>query len=239
MRVLIVEDELTARRGLVMVLQQLGVKQEHIFTASDGQQGLSQLHAHRPDIAFVDIRLDKMSGLEMIRRANAQKLSTTFVLTSAYSEFEYAKEAVHLGVKEYLVKPIAPEDIAGLLAPYIASPAPAEEKVRHPMVQRMLATIDKDYAQPINLTVISEELQLTPEYLSYLFRRDMGTNFSAYLRKKRVEHALEMIQNGATRIYDIAHAVGFSDTKYFCRVFREVTGFSPGNYIKEHADRPE
>jgi len=222
-----------------MLLKNLGVKQEHIYTAADGQQGLAQLHAHRPDIAFVDIRLDKMSGLEMIRCSKAQNLNTTFVLTSAYSEFEYAKEALHLGVKEYLVKPISPADVEALLVQYMPRPTSEENKVYHPMVMRMLATVEEDYAKPISLAKISEELQLTPEYLSYLFRRDMGMNFSTFLRKKRVDHALEMMQNGSTRIYDIAHAVGFSDTKYFCRVFREVTGYSPGHYMKECAGQSE
>lgn len=239
MQVLIVEDELAACRGLAGMLQRFGVKKENLFVASDGMEGLSQLSVHRPDIAFVDIRLNKMSGLEMIQCARTQKLDTTFVLTSAYCEFEYAKEAVHLGVKEYLVKPIAPDDVAAIIAPFFTVEDTPESRVCHPMVQRMLSIIDRDYDKPLNLTTISAELNLTPEYLSYLFRRDMGVNFSTYLRTKRVERALEMMQSGTTRVYDIARTVGFSDPKYFCRVFREVTGLSPGSYLKEELNQPE
>lgn len=233
MRILVVEDELAARRGLARVIEEAGIPQEDIILAADGQQGLAQLHAHAPEIAFIDIQMPHMSGLEMIRQARKLDMQTVFVLTSAYSEFEYAKEAMHLGVKEYLVKPIAPEDVATLLAPYISRKDKADGQACHPMVRRMLQIIEADYAKPINLTTISEDLNLTPEYLSYLFRRDMGVNFSAYLRQVRIDRAFEMMQKGATRVYDIAHAVGFSDTKYFCRVFREVTGRSPGSYLKE------
>ena len=65
-----------------------------------------------------------------------------------------------------------------------------------------------------------------------MFHRDTGINFSAYLRNWRIERATAMMRGGRTRIYDIARAVGFNDAKYFCRVFREVIGQSPGAYLR-------
>lgn len=233
MRILVVEDESSARHGLVKMIQQLGIPSEEIFTAMDGVQGLSKFCACTPDFAFVDIRMPHKSGLEMIREARKISPNTCFILTSAYSEFEYAKEALHLGITDYLVKPIEPEELKALLSPHIVKKNQEDiKRFYHPLVQQMLKIIDQEYSNPINLSNLSERLHRTPEYLSYLFSRDLGTNFSSYLRQIRIQRAQEMMQNNMTRVCDVAHACGFSDTKYFCRVFHEITGQLPSNYLK-------
>ena len=111
-------------------------------------------------------------------------------------------------------------------------PAFQGSDARHPLVGKTLSIIERQYGEAINLASISDQLGVTPEYLSYLFHRDMGINFSAYLRNWRIDRATALMRGGRTRIYDIARAVGFNDAKYFCRVFREVTGQSPGTYLR-------
>lgn len=230
MRVLIVEDEQTARQGLIQLLGQVDSRVEVVGFATDGPQGLKQMRALSPDMVFVDIRMPVMDGLEMIRQAQAEGMNPRFVVVSAYAEFEYARQAMGLGVQEYLVKPITIDDVVALLGRVM--PAFQEGSARHPLVGKTLAIIEKQYGEAINLASISDQLGVTPEYLSYLFHRDMGINFSAYLRNWRIERATAMMRGGRTRIYDIARAVGFNDAKYFCRVFREVIGQSPGAYLR-------
>lgn len=237
MRVLVVEDELAAGKGLTRILRQMDDRVEVVGYASNGQQGLAQLHALSPDAAFVDICMPVMDGLEMIREARAQGLKTQFVVTSAFAEFEYARQAISLDVREYLVKPITLDDLSIALSHIMPKEESQVNNAYHPMVGRTLAIIGEKYGEPINLASISEQLKVTPEYLSYLFHRDMGINFSTYLRQVRIDHAFELMKNGSNRIYEIAHAVGFSDAKYFYRVFREVTGKSPGVYIRELAEQ--
>ena len=234
MRVLIVEDELAARRGLSALLRELDPRIEVAGTAANGRQGLAQLSALTPEVAFVDVCMPEMDGLEMIRQAQAQGLTTQFVLVTAYAEFSYARKAVALGVKDYLLKPVTAEDLSEVLNRILPEMKQAPgQSAHHPMVDRTLKMIREQYTLPLNLTSISETLQISPEYISYLFHRDMGINFSTYLRQFRIDRAYEMMQGGSTHIYEIAHACGFTDAKYFCRVFREVTGKSPGVYLRE------
>lgn len=230
MRVLIVEDEQTARQGLIQLLGQVDSRVAVVGFAADGRQGLKQMRALSPDMVFVDIRMPVMDGLEMIRQAQAQGMSPRFVVVSAYAEFEYARQAMGLGVQEYLVKPITIDDVVALIDRVM--PAFQGSDARHPLVGKTLAIIEKQYGEAINLAAISDQLGVTPEYLSYLFHRDMGINFSAYLRNWRIDRATALMRGGRTRIYDIARAVGFNDAKYFCRVFREVVGQSPGTYLR-------
>lgn len=238
MKVLIVEDEQAARNGLVNLLRQADDRIDVAGVASDGRQGLEQIRALSPELVLTDIRMPVMDGLEMIRAAQAQGLKTQYVVISAFAEFEYARQAMVLGVKEYLVKPITMDDVAALLDRVMPS-FKQNSAVCHPLVSRTLAILDRQYREPVNLADLSGQLGVTPEYLSYLFHRDMGINFSAYLRRLRIDRAVALMGEGSSKIYEIAHAVGFADAKYFCRVFREVTGKAPGEYIRELKEKGE
>lgn len=236
MRILVVEDEIIARRGLVDLIHRVDTGHEIVGQAGGGEQGLAQMHALSPDLVFVDIQMPDMSGLEMIAEARRQELQTPFVIISAFAEFSYAQQALRLDVREYLVKPVTLEDMAHMLRRF-APPEPqnSASTAKHPMVARAIRYIASHYNEHLSLESISEKFQITPEYMSYLFRRDMGINFITYLRECRLSKACEMMEGGRVKVYEVAQAVGFSDAKYFCRVFKDSTGMSPGTYLKMQA----
>ena len=79
--------------------------------ACTGTDAYEQIVAKRPDLCIMDIKMPGISGLEAIRRARAQGITTKFVVLSGYDEFDYAKEAISLSTVEYLLKPCRPDDI--------------------------------------------------------------------------------------------------------------------------------
>ncbi len=239
MRILIVEDEAASRRGIIDLLKSIGPKYQIVGIAGNGEEGLAKLRALTPDVAFVDICMPVMDGLAMVGEARRQGSTTAFIIISAYAEFSYARQALVQGVLDYLVKPFTLEDVEDVLrrasAEVYGGVVTEEINVKHPMVTRTLKIISCQYQTHISLESISEQLQITPEYLSYLFKRDTGTNFIIYLRNFRIEKALQLIRDGKMKIYEVAAAVGFSDAKYFCRVFRNVTGQSPSSLHRDQS----
>ena len=105
MKILVAEDEQRAREGLCELISSLGEKYQIIGSAANGRDALAMIQDMQPDVVFTDIKMPYMSGLELIRAARKQRLETRFVLTSAYAEFEYAKEAMKLGCDDYILKP--------------------------------------------------------------------------------------------------------------------------------------
>lgn len=114
MRILIVEDEAKIRKGIANLIEH---HTEHLVIgeARDGIEGKEMALLYRPDLIITDIRMPGIDGLEMIRLLKEESDAWKFVILSGYSEFEYAKKALRYGVEDYLVKPLAPEDITGLL----------------------------------------------------------------------------------------------------------------------------
>ena len=107
MRVLIVEDEIRIREGIGKLLSHSGGLYEVIREAGNGEEGLEAIFELKPDIVITDIRMPDMDGLEMLSRMVKAGYHTKAIVLSAYSEFEYARTAMKLGVTEYLLKPIA------------------------------------------------------------------------------------------------------------------------------------
>lgn len=114
MRILIVEDEIKIRRGMANLID---VHTEHTIVgeAKNGVEGLKLVEKYRPDLVISDIRMPVMDGLKMIQKIYENELCSHCVILSGYSEFEYAKEALQYGVDDYLIKPLAPEDVTEVL----------------------------------------------------------------------------------------------------------------------------
>lgn len=87
----------------------------------------------------------------------------------------------------------------------------------------------------LSLDRVSSYLNLSPNYFSTLFRKETGTSFSAYLIKARVEKARHLLLTSKDSISAICTAVGYSDQKYFTRVFNETTGLTPAAYRREYS----
>ena len=113
MRIIIVEDEINSGR-YGKLIESLT---DHIVLgeASDGEEGLDLVLRFKPDLVITDIRMPKMDGLEMIRRLYEQKIPVHAVILSGYSEFEYAKKAIQYGADDYLLKPLAVDDVQDML----------------------------------------------------------------------------------------------------------------------------
>ena len=101
-------------------------------------------------------------------------------------------------------------------------------------VQRAKRLVHEFYGQGITLDEIAMKLNITPEYLGTQFHKEVGVNFSAYIKKYRIKKAKELLIGTQLRLYDIAEKVGYSDSKYFSQVFKECTGQLPTEYRVMH-----
>lgn len=99
-------------------------------------------------------------------------------------------------------------------------------------VRKAQSMIHEFYMEGITLGEIADRLQVTQEYLGNQFHRELGENFSAYIRNYRLRKAKELLIGTQMKQYEIAEKVGYTDAKYFARVFREHVGMSPAEYRK-------
>ena len=95
------------------------------------------------------------------------------------------------------------------------------------LVKEQLSNVD------LNLAMVAEQLEVTPNYLSARFARDMKQNFSNYLTHLRINVAKESLLNISLKVYEVATSVGFSDVTYFNKVFKNHVGMTPLQYRQQ------
>lgn len=101
-------------------------------------------------------------------------------------------------------------------------------------VKRAVAMVNEFYSSGITLDEIAEKLGITPEYLGTQFHQEMGINFSAYVKNIRMEKAKKLLLGTSLKLYEIAENVGYTDPKYFSKVFKAETGMLPADYRRAY-----
>lgn len=115
MKLLIVDDEPLIHKSIDYCFRELQAEDVTLYHAYNCSDMLRQLEEQAMDGALVDIRMPGPNGLLAIQSAKERWPETEYYIMSGFSEFEYAREAVHLGVTEYLIKPLSPEDLSRVI----------------------------------------------------------------------------------------------------------------------------
>ena len=111
MKIVIADDEPLVRVSLNSMIQEMETSWEIVGEAAQGEEMLELLAEHQPEVAIVDIRMPKLDGLEAIRQGKAVSPRTRWIILSGFSDFQYAQQALRLGVDEYLLKPVVPDEL--------------------------------------------------------------------------------------------------------------------------------
>ncbi|MCY9668375.1 helix-turn-helix domain-containing protein [Paenibacillus alginolyticus] len=112
MRIIIADDETWVRTTIKNMLLELDMHLDIVGEASNGEELIEMSQLHQPQLAFIDIRMPTIDGLEAIRVAKELSPQTRWVILSGSSDFKYAQEAIRLGVKNYLLKPVDPQSLS-------------------------------------------------------------------------------------------------------------------------------
>ncbi|MDI4643562.1 response regulator [Cohnella hashimotonis] len=121
MNIVLVDDEKGIVAGLKKMIGRHIPECEVIDVAYNGMEGYELIHRLRPDIAITDIRMPQSDGLDMIKRLIDAGSPTKFILLSGYADFEYARQAMQLGVRFYINKPVEEEELRDCVRQVLAS----------------------------------------------------------------------------------------------------------------------
>lgn len=115
-KVMIVDDELLVRVGIKSTVQWEKLGLEVVAEAEDGKEAFEKFNICQPDIVITDIRMPVMDGLELIKNIKQINSRVKIIILTCYGEFSYAKDALRLGVFEYIVKPtMMADDLTDIL----------------------------------------------------------------------------------------------------------------------------
>ena len=110
----------------------------------------------------------------------------------------------------------------------------AEQRISKPVMEAQ-RYVDEHFREKIVLEKVADLVGLHPIYLSTVFKKEIGMNFSEYIVKTRINEAKKLLVNTNETILVIAEEVGYKDSKYFSQLFRKVVGIKPAIYRRLHS----
>lgn len=195
MHIVIVDDEMIIRNGLKNMMLSYSKPFASIRVAENGEQALSLIAEYPPHIIITDIRMPKIDGLELCKRIHESYPYIRVVVISGFAEFEYAKQCVAYGVKEYMLKPVIKMDI-------------------HEMLDRMLSTLNKGVVTPTQSEKWLEEMT---EHIWNLRLQDVDKCLDEWLSYcgERIDHPNqlnELLEDSFRAVLDRLRVKGYDFT---------------------------
>jgi len=242
MNILVVDDQKPERDGIIRQIHKNNFRL-NVAEAENGVKALTHIRENPVDILITDIRMPFMDGLELAQKAKEIHPDVTVIIYSAYGEFEYARKAIDIHVESYLLKPLKVAEFVNVMTKAIARfenlhPKPQiqdEAKVlplegSRKVTREVTQLIRSQYMQDIHLDMLARQVNLTPSYLSQLFKKETGSGIAKFINTVRLDEARKMLLGTNMRVSEICLAAGYTDLSYFCSLFRNMYGATPAQY---------
>ena len=261
-RLLIADDEKLEREALAELVQRRFEREVVLEVAENGRKAADTAVLWGADLILMDIEMPGMSGLDAARAVLAQRPSCRVIFVTAYSLFQYAHEAVHLGACDYLLKPVDPDELEASVRRAMrqieterkleelaaAQPQPeqteteeeaedAPEEGENSQTALVMAHVrrylEDNYMFDLSLDSVGEILHISPAYLSAQFKKYQKMNFLDCLTELRINAAKELLADPFRSSAEVASMVGYEDAGYFARAFKKRTAMTPTQYRRQ------
>lgn len=265
-RLLIADDEKLEREALAELVQRRFEREVVLEVAENGRKAADTAVLWGADLILMDIEMPGMSGLDAARAVLAQRPSCRVIFVTAYSLFQYAHEAVHMGACDYLLKPVDPDELEASVRRAMrqieterkleelaaAQPQPeqteteeeaedAPEESENSQTALVMAHVrrylEDNYMFDLSLDSVGEILHISPAYLSAQFKKYQKMNFLDCLTELRINAAKELLADPFRSSAEVASMVGYEDASYFARAFKKRTGMTPTQYRRQASQK--
>jgi YesN/AraC family two-component response regulator len=239
----IAEDEEKMRDYMARKIAELDPRFECAGTAADGEEAVELVECRMPDLLITDIKMPVLGGLELVERIRRTNPDLRIVIVSGYSEFEYARRAIELGVDEYVLKPVDVESLRETLRRVRirleASVGQVEAEFgldgvqagEADLVKAIGVYLQENYRQSYSLERLADAFGCKSAYLLRLYRKLTGSTPTQDLIRLRIEKAKRLlVGHPHLEVKQVAAAVGYEDPLYFSRLFKRETGLNPSAF---------
>ncbi|MFN8588660.1 MAG: ATP-binding protein [Candidatus Eisenbacteria bacterium] len=244
--VLVVEDDAEVRG----YLRQHLVKRYRVIEAGDGAAALDAARKRPPDLVISDVMMPVMDGFAFVEALQREPdlAGTPVVLLTARATFEDKLAGLSLGAVDYLAKPFHAAELLLRVRNLLAAQHRLRERLRPRELHaapvevtsegdRFLARVREAVEQHMgeedfDVERLAHEVGLSRSHLYRRLRELLDDTPEMVLRRMRLERAAQLLDQGAGSVSEIAYATGFKTVAWFCRVFREKYGTTPGAWAK-------
>lgn len=198
-----------------------------IRTASDGEEALNALLTREIDVAVLDLKMPKLDALNILKSVQMEGVDTDIIVLTGYATVESAVLAMRRGARDFLKKPFKTEELLTIIRRLLDARYPSTRT----LAERLEAYV-KDHAYDAGLRIddLCGHFNISPRYVSKLFREHLGTSFKRSVAEHRVDRAKRLIESGNEPLYVVADKCGFRNYRQLTSTFKKIEGMLPRTY---------
>ena len=246
--ILIVEDNLHLREHL----KGLFARDMKVITAGDGEVGLDLARTRLPDIIISDVMMPVLDGVSMTRalKSDVQTSHIPVVLLTARTNLIYKKEGFEVGADDYITKPFNESLLKTRIFNILLNRKQLREKIlkeyiTRPREELNISTPDQQFLKDltavmenyihekeINAKFLTRELGMSHSVIYKKIKALTGLSLIEFVRDFKLKRAAVLLSKYGMNITDVCYKVGFSDRRYFSKLFKQKYGIPPSEYVK-------
>ncbi|WP_416672662.1 response regulator transcription factor [Egbenema bharatensis] len=246
-KILVIEDEAQTRD---IFLRCLSFEGFWSLGAENGSIGITLAKMHHPDLIVCDIMMPDVDGYGVLNalRQEPATAAVPFVFLTAKVTMADLRQGMELGADDYLTKPCTVEQFLSAVTTRLERQAALEHWYTHrselpepddsfpnlklifpqcPKLNHVFRFIESHYHQSIGLSDVAQAVGYSPAYLTNLVQAQTGRTVKRWIIERRMAQARTLLTTTAQSVRQVAESVGYSDTSYFVRQFRQMHGTSP------------
>ncbi len=236
----VAEDEPLIRKNLIKKIEALQLPLILAGEASNGLDAISMIDQSCPDLVITDIKMPQCDGLQLADYLRRNHPGIKTVILSGFDDFSYAQSALKFGVRDYLLKPVKPEELMESLRSVLITlgaeaealePADSTRLDQESIYKLLVAYLQEHYHQDISLQELADHFGFTQEYLGKVYKKYANETMLKYITRLRMNEAKRLLlQNPEMEIQKVGEIAGYRDGYYFSRAFKAYTGMQPSEY---------
>ena len=201
-------------------------------------EALSRIDALCPDIVIMDINIPIMNGLKVIQLSRIKHPETAYVIVSGYDDFSYCREALRLQITDYILKPVNYDEFGSCIdnlkiSLFERGITHSDPTLEERPINQLTRYLQEHLAEEISLSVLADEFHLSTQYISQLFKSEIGVNFLTYLTNIRMENAKKLLLDTSLPISEISERSGYGDYRVFTKAFKKSEGVTPSQHRRD------
>lgn len=256
MNLLIVNDEVIAIQGMVQAIHWQDIGIDEVKAAYDASMAKEIISAWPVDVILCDIEMPGESGIELLMWIQEKGYILESIILTCHADFEFARQAVRLGCRDYILTPATYETIAGKISEAVAAVNQrhkdeqrihygdlwVNEKMKNeePDAARGPGEIVEDVKHYIcehlddtqlSVNVLAQMNYLSPDYLNRIFKKYHGSSIRNFIIKERMSLAGVLLMEKGLSFTKVAELVGYANYTSFVVSFKNYYGLAPSEYI--------
>lgn len=249
-RLVVLEADSSMRNCVLQSIDWAAIGFDIVASFSNGEEAIEYFKCMPVDVVLLAAELPHITGMEVAAFIHQNLPDCCVVMTGMHRDYDLVKQAMQIGVCDYILKPINLDELRGSLEKVrdnlnisrqrtadilTKSSKKYSQSMLHSqsmlLAQHVMSYVDQHILEDVGLEMVSKQLHVSTSHLIRTFKKETGHTYLEYVTKKKMDKAAEYLEKEHLKVYEVSEKLGYRSTRYFSALFFRRFGCYPSAYV--------